>query len=85
MSGIRLVFSHSNQSIGEEHITRCARIGESLRKALPARPHWGKLNPLTKADIEPLYPRLAHFREICRAHDPNGVFQNAYTKVFVGP
>jgi xylitol oxidase len=45
-----------------------------------ARPHWGKYNPLTPEELKSLYPRLDRFREICYAHDPNGVFQNAYTK-----
>ena len=63
----------------------CAVLAKAFARLYRARPHWGKFNPLTKADIKPLYPRLAHFRTICRAHDRNGVFQNAYTKVFVGP
>ena len=63
----------------------CGVLAKAFARLYQARPHWGKFNPLTKADIEPLYPRLAHFREICRAHDPTGVFQNAYTKVFLGP
>ena len=63
----------------------CAVLAKAFSRLYSARPHWGKYNPLTVADIEPLYPGLVRFREICRAQDPNGVFQNAYTKMVMGP
>ena len=59
----------------------CGFLARAFARLYSARPHWGKYNPLTAAEIAPLYPRLERFREICIAHDPNGVFQNAYTKV----
>ena len=59
----------------------CGFLARAFARLYSARPHWGKYNPLTAAEIAPLYPGLERFREICIAHDPNGVFQNAYTKV----
>jgi FAD/FMN-containing dehydrogenase len=41
-----------------------------------ARPHWGKVCPLTAAEAEQLYPQLPQFRDICRRYDPAGRFQN---------
>ena len=41
-----------------------------------ARPHWGKICPLSAAEVERLYPQLPRFREIVRGSDPEGVFRN---------
>jgi FAD binding domain/D-arabinono-1,4-lactone oxidase len=57
----------------------CGFLARAFARLYSARPHWGKYNPLTAVEIAPLYPKLERFREICVAHDPNGVFQNAYT------
>jgi D-arabinono-1,4-lactone oxidase len=62
----------------------CAALARAFARLYSARPHWGKYNPLTSAEIAPLYPGLERFREIRMAHDPDGVFQNAYTKVVMG-
>lgn len=48
-----------------------------------ARLHWGKVNPLTREEIERLYPCLAEFREIRARADPDGVFLNAWTERFL--
>lgn len=45
-----------------------------------ARPHWGKVCPLTSAEAERLYPKLPQFRDICRRHDPDAAFQNDWLK-----
>ena len=57
----------------------CGFLATAFARLYSARPHWGRYNPLTAVEIAPLYPKLERFREICLAHDPNGVFQNAYT------
>jgi len=57
----------------------CGFLARAFARLYSARPHWGKYNPLTAVEIAPLYPKLERFREICLAHDPNGVFQNPYT------
>jgi FAD binding domain/D-arabinono-1,4-lactone oxidase len=61
----------------------CGFLARAFAKLYSARPHWGKYNPLTAAEIAALYPGLGRFREISLAHDPNGVFQNAYTKIVI--
>jgi FAD/FMN-containing dehydrogenase len=61
----------------------CGFLARAFATLYSARPHWGKYNPLTSAEIAPLYRRLRRFREICLAHDPGGVFQNAHTKAIV--
>jgi hypothetical protein len=43
-----------------------------------ARPHWGKVCPLTPTAAENLYPQLSKFCDICRHYDPDGVFQNEW-------
>lgn len=56
----------------------------SLARLYQVRPHWGKYNPLTREDIAPLYTNLPAFRRIVRSVDPNGVFQNDYTRRTLG-
>lgn len=67
-----------------EYYAACEFLARAFARLYSARPHWGKYNSLTHAEIGPLYPRLGRFLEICRAHDSNGVFQNAYTKAVLG-
>jgi xylitol oxidase len=50
-----------------------------------ARPHWGKVCPLSPAEAERLYPRLDEFRDICRRYDAAGVFQNRWTRQLFFP
>jgi hypothetical protein len=45
-----------------------------------ARPHWGKVCPLTAADAARLYPNLPRFREVCRKFDSRGVFRNEWVE-----
>jgi L-gulonolactone oxidase len=61
----------------------CGFLARAFARLYAARPHWGKYNPLTAAELAPLYPKLQRFREVCLTHDPNGVFQNAYTRGFI--
>jgi hypothetical protein len=62
----------------------CGLLARAFARLYSARPHWGKYNPLSAAELAPLYPRIDRFRAICLAHDPNGVFQNAYTRRVMG-
>ncbi|HEY0220893.1 MAG TPA: D-arabinono-1,4-lactone oxidase [Candidatus Paceibacterota bacterium] len=55
-----------------------------LNKLFEARLHWGKNYPLEHKDIERLYPKMEEFKQICRSVDPNGVFQNEFTKKVFG-
>ena len=68
----------------EGYYAACRVLARAFARLYSARPHWGKYNPLTAGELGALYPRLGRFREICRAHDPHVVFQNAYTKTLFG-
>jgi len=48
------------------------------------RPHWGKLNFMTRERMERLYPELDTFIAIRRRFDPNGVFLNDHLRPLVG-
>jgi hypothetical protein len=68
-----------------EHFYQFSRfIGLCLTQLFQARLHWGKYYPLTFSEIEHQYPRLREFRELCHRVDPEGVFQNDYTRRVLG-
>jgi FAD/FMN-containing dehydrogenase len=48
------------------------------------RPHWGKLNFMTRERMERLYPELESFIAVRRQFDPNGVFLNDHLRPLVG-
>jgi FAD/FMN-containing dehydrogenase len=43
-----------------------------------ARPHWGKLNFMTRDRIERLFPRLGDFEAVRQELDPQGAFLSPY-------
>jgi alditol oxidase len=43
-----------------------------------ARPHWAKVFTMQRSRLQPLYPRLADFRELLKQYDPGGKFRNEY-------
>lgn len=53
-------------------------LARSMAALFEARLHWGKYFPLDRVAVERAYPELPLFREICRRHDPHGVFRNAF-------
>jgi xylitol oxidase len=57
---------------------------EELILPLGARPHWGKVFTALRADIEPLYPRLADFRSLAARLDPERKFGNAFLERTIG-
>lgn len=59
-------------------------LGHSMAQLFGARPHWGKYFPLDGATTRSLYPRLAEFDAVCRRYDPEGVFQNEFTRRIFG-
>ncbi|MFO0917474.1 MAG: FAD-binding protein [Planctomycetaceae bacterium] len=48
-----------------------------------SRPHWGKYCPLTKDEVEQLYPNLPAFRRVCDRYDRPGIFRNQWLKTIV--
>jgi alditol oxidase len=56
---------------------------EEMLLPLGARPHWGKLMHARADRLAPLYPRMADFCALARAHDPSGKFRNAFLDAHV--
>jgi L-gulonolactone oxidase len=57
---------------------------EDVLRGYDGRPHWGKLNTRTAADLEPAYPRWAEFQKTRDRLDPDRVFANAYLRRVLG-
>jgi D-arabinono-1,4-lactone oxidase len=60
---------------------------DSMAALFAARPHWGKVCPLSAAQVDRLYSHLKEFRDICRSYDPSGRFSNGWSEAlfFSGP
>lgn len=43
-----------------------------------ARPHWGKVFTVPRAELAKLYPRFEDFRDLVAKRDPEGKFRNRY-------
>ena len=60
---------------GRDGFFRFARaLAESMAMLFDARPHWGKVCPLSAAELVRLYPGLAEFEAVRRRLDPTGAF-----------
>ncbi|XOJ10664.1 D-arabinono-1,4-lactone oxidase [Corynebacterium striatum] len=57
---------------------------EPLLKAAGGRPHWGKMNTLTRADFSALYPRFDEFCALREELDPQWRFGSDYTRRVFG-
>ncbi len=67
----------------EDYKSLFAMIEPILRR-YGGRPHWGKLNHLSKIDFASLYPRFAEAAAVRKSVDPEGRFLNDYLqRVFV--
>lgn len=51
-------------------------LAESTARLFDARPHWGKLNPLSWNELHRLYPSWPDFQSICEDFDSAGSFRN---------
>ncbi|MFL5047547.1 MAG: D-arabinono-1,4-lactone oxidase, partial [Xanthobacteraceae bacterium] len=78
------VFTYLPPEKRQHYYAFCTWLARCMTALFAARLHWGKHFPLGVAEIEPLYPGLERFRQLCRATDPNGVFRNDYTKRVLG-
>ncbi|MGE8203703.1 D-arabinono-1,4-lactone oxidase [Heyndrickxia sp. NPDC080065] len=47
------------------------------------RPHWGKMNNLSKEKIQKLYPKWNNFQEKRQEYDPKGIFLNKYFRELI--
>ena len=59
------------------------RLEEAL-DPFDARPHWGKVFTTPAAVLRGRYPRLADFRVLARALDPDGKFANPFVRTVLG-
>lgn len=58
---------------------------EPILRKHGGRPHWGKLNSLTRADFKALYPNWNDFAQVRAEMDPEGRFLNPYLReLFLG-
>ncbi len=57
---------------------------EDLLRSYDGRPHWGKLNTRTAADLAPTYPRFAEFLAVRDRLDPDRLFTNDYLDRVLG-
>ncbi|MBT4520271.1 MAG: FAD-binding protein, partial [Halieaceae bacterium] len=64
----------------EEDFTPYFKTIEPIMRKYHGRPHWGKLNTLTRQDFMEHYPRWNDFVDIRRRLDPEGRFLNPYLK-----
>lgn len=55
-----------------------------MARAYGARPHWGKVCPLDAAEIAPLYPQLASFRQYCARVDRDRRFVSDFAQQALG-
>lgn len=51
-------------------------IGPLIARVFGGRCHWGKYNPLTRAENETVYDQLDSFRNVAQEFDPDGIFSN---------
>jgi FAD-linked oxidoreductase len=57
---------------------------EDIFRAHEGRPHWGKMNTRTAADLEPAYPKFGDFLRVRDRLDPDRVFTNDYLDRVLG-
>lgn len=60
-----------------EAFARC--LAKAMMEQFDARPHWGKLCPLTVEELRGAYPAFGEFKQACDRVDPSGVFRNSWT------
>jgi hypothetical protein len=55
-----------------------AILSKTMALLFGARPHWGKVCPLSHDEVDSLYPRAAEFRKVCHELDPGGAFTSQW-------
>ena len=55
-----------------------AFLARSMSRLFGARPHWGKLCPLSAGELRDLYPAFKDFLAVCCKVDSAGVFRNRW-------
>jgi xylitol oxidase len=67
-----------------EAVARLTPQIQAVLAPFDARPHWGKCNTMTVADVAPLYPKLPEFASLAERMDPQHRFRNAYLERVLG-
>jgi FAD-linked oxidoreductase len=57
---------------------------EEIMRAHEGRPHWGKMNTRTAADLAPAYPKFGDFLKLRDRLDPDRLFTNDYLDRVLG-
>lgn len=57
---------------------------EAIMRGFDGRPHWGKMNYRTAADLRPAYPHFDDFLAVRDRLDPQRLFANDYLKRVLG-
>lgn len=55
-------------------------LANSMARLFGARPHWGKLCPLSSEELQKLYPAMDRFRDVCADVDLDRAFCNEWTE-----
>jgi L-gulono-1,4-lactone dehydrogenase len=61
------------------------RAVEAIMEEYGGRPHWGKRHYQSAATLAPRYPEWERFQALRRRLDPEGRFENDYTRRVLGP
>ena len=61
------------------------RAVEAIMDDYDGRPHWGKRHYHSAATLSGRYPGWERFRQVRARMDPDGVFENDYTRRVLGP
>jgi alditol oxidase len=64
-------------------VSQLLPVIEARLAPFEARPHWGKLFTMQPAQLQPLYPRLADFRQLALELDPTGKFRNPFLDTYI--
>ncbi len=72
--------SYERPSQRESFLAFAEILTKTMAKLFDGRPHWGKICPLTSAEVRRLYPECPRFRAIAGRFDPVGVFQNEWLR-----
>lgn len=59
-------------------------LASTMARAFQARPHWGKVLPLSAKELNGLIPGLREFRTVCDHMDPDGAFASDFTERVLG-
>ncbi|MEM9776893.1 MAG: D-arabinono-1,4-lactone oxidase [Chloroflexota bacterium] len=72
-----------HQVAGSPYEEAFAQI-EAIFRKYDGRPHWGKLNTMSREEAWETYPKLKDFAELRDQLDPQGVFSNDYVSHMIG-